>query len=312
MEENTPLKESKRQKRKRLVVEMDSQAVQAAQDCKMKYFRGHIEHLVRLRAPRRQDGVPIAVNTGTLIHEMMFHMNRLKIAKANGRFTRFSVSDAQLLEVAYRVIRRFPDLTPEERLFHTVKFTEFFAWDKTQGKYYKPLGSEVGFAKVIYEDADVIFVYTGRIDLVLRAELNEGQRVFNTWADYKSTARDTQLYPNRNQFLGYSWVMDSNMGLVLKYGLQTEKKNPFEYKVIYHPTELIAQWRKDTIDTFRFVLTRAPLGEKEFPRNRAACDAGQYGWCPFVMLCDNAHAPKEVQAGLRRTFYKERVWSPWK
>jgi len=305
------VKDSQRRNKKRLVVEADSQAIQAAQDCKRKYHLGHIQHLVRIRLPHRQDGEPIAVNTGSLVHLMMNHMNRLKIAKAKGRFPKFSVSNTQLLETAYRVIRRTRELTDEQKLFHVTKFTEFFAWDLVQGKHYKPLGTEVGFAKVIYQDSDVIFIYTGRMDLVLRAEL-DGIEPFNTWADYKSTGRDTAMYANRNQFLGYSWVMDTNMGFVLSYGLQKEKKDPFKYKAVYHPTPLIAQWKADTIDTFRFIVSRAPFGEKEFPRNRAACDSGMYGWCPFVTLCDNAHAPAAVQAGLRKTFYRVRVWSPWK
>ncbi len=298
-------------KKPRLVLAMDSQALQALGRCDREYYQGHVEHLQKIRLPKRLDGEPIAVNTGQLIHTIMNQVNRLKIAKASGRFPKFTVASQQLLEAGYRVISRAKDLTPEQKQFHTVKFTQFFAWDLNEGKYFKPMGTEVGFSKVIYEDADKVFLYEGRIDLVLRAELSGAEKHFETWLDYKSTGRDSVMYMNRNQFLGYSWVLGSNMGFVLSYGLQKEKKDPFKYKAVYHPQPLIEQWRADTIESFKFVFSRIELGKQFFPRNRAACDSREFGWCPFLALCDNEHAPVDVQNGLRRIFYRKRIWSPW-
>lgn len=308
------MKDSQR-KKTRLVLAMDSQAVQAKQNCGRLYYLGHVEHLVRISPARRLDGEPIAVNTGTLVHQVMNNVNRLKIAATKKRFARlvpkFAVTNATLLECGYRAIRRTKDLTDEEKLFHITKFTQFFAWDSIHGSHYKPLGCEVGFAKVIYEDSDVVFVYEGRIDLVLEANLDEGRNVFTTWLDYKSQGRDSAIYANRNQFLGYSWTLGSNMGFVLTYGLQKEKKDPFKYQPIFHPQSLIEQWKKETIQTFWDVVAKAPLGQAGFPRNRTHCDAGQYGWCKFIKLCDHASAPAVVQNGLRSIFYKKRVWTPW-
>lgn len=310
------MKESRRKPGKRLVLCMDSQQLQAAQVCPRSYWLAYVEHLRRIRPPRRLDGEPIAVNTGTLVHLVMNNVNRLKIAASKNRFQklvpRFAVTNTSLLECGYRVIRRFPDLTDEQKLFHITKFTQFFAWDIAAGTYYKPLGTEVGFAKILYQDRDIIYIYEGRMDLIIRAELDGGNNVFDTWVDFKSTGRDSIMYANRNQFLGYSYAMDTNMGFVLSYGLQKEKKDPFAYKPVYHPQPLIDQWKRDSINTFHTVASHAPHGIEAFPRVRAACDGGQFGWCQFVKLCDNAHAPKVVQDGLVKIFYRKKVWSAWK
>lgn len=306
------MKSSQRKPGSRLVLVADSQALQAAQVCPKSYYLAYAQHLRRIRVQRRVDGEPIAVNTGTLVHKIMNNVNRLKIAASKKRFEKFAITNTTLLECGYRAIRRSKDLTHEEQLFHITKFTQFFAWDIAAGACYKPLGTEVGFAKIIYQDSDIIYIYEGRMDLVMRAELDGGSNVFNTWVDFKSTARDSAMYANRNQFLGYSYAMDTNMGFVLSYGLQKEKKDPFRYKPVYHPQSLIEQWKADTIQTFHFIASRAPLGISAFPRNRAACDGGQYGWCQFVTLCDNAYAPQEVQNGLVKIFYKKKVWSAWR
>lgn len=305
------MKLSQLKPKSRLVLAMDSQAVQAAQRCKREYYLGHVDHLMRIRNYKRLDGEPIAVNTGQLIHTIMNQVNRLKIAKARNRFKNYAVGDMQLLESGYRVIKRTKELNDEQRQFHVVKFTQFYAWDKINGRFFKPLGTEVGFSKIIYEDRDVVFLYEGRMDLVMRAELDDKRLMFDTWLDYKSSGRDTAMYSNRNQFLGYSWAMNTNMGFVLSYGLQKEKKDPFKYKAVYHADALLADWRSNTIDTFKFVFSHVELGRNFFPKTRGACDGREFGWCPFITLCDNEHAPLEVQAGLRKTFYKERVWSPW-
>lgn len=316
------MKESERNRRlgkDRIVLAADSQALQAFESCDKKYYLGQVSHLVPIRSKK-------AYEIGNMIHDIMHRLTRAKLRRP-GKFT-----SMHLLKIGYKRIdlARKAGLFVDKKakkadtrakneqetyLFHITRFTQFMAWLEQQDRFYKPLGTEAGFSKVLYENMDVLFVYEGRIDLVLQVE----PAGFRTWADYKSQSRDYVLYPNRNQFLGYSWALGSNIGYIVYYGLQQDTEDTklkandlFKYTPIYHNPELIKQWREDTIMYFRKILTQIPFGESAFPRNRASCDAGKFGLCPYTVLCDNAWAPKPVQQGLRRIHFKESEWKAWK
>lgn len=294
------MRESARHRRNgkdRLVLAADSHALNSFQSCNQQYYLSQADKLVSIKRKRAYD-------VGSMIHEIMHRITRAKL-------NRRPFSDVALLEIGYRVIKRaYPSVLKdkEEIIFHTARFTEFYVWYKNQEQFYKPLGTEVGFSKVLYEDMDVIFVYEGRIDLILRVEPAD----FVTWADYKSQSREYALYANRNQFLGYTWALGATMGFIIYYGLQKEKKDIFKFQPLsYHPG-LIAQWKQETIDSFRRIISLVPFGADGFKRNRAACDAGKFGPCQYGVLCDNSWAGPEIQSALRRTFFKESDWTPWK
>lgn len=317
------MRESERKRRlglNRIVLACDSQALHAFEACNKKYWLGQAEHLVPLHSKR-------AYEIGNMVHDIMHRVTLAKLRRP-GKFT-----NIDLLKIGYKRIDKarkmglFKPPTKTKRgrseeekeddiyLFHVTRFTQFLAWLDAQDKFYKPLGTEIGFSKVLYENMDVVFVYEGRIDLILRVE----PAGFRTWADYKSQSREYSIYANRNQFLGYSWALDSNIGYIIYYGLQKDEQDAkgkkgdlFRYSPIYHNPLLVEQWRQDTIKAFRKIITLAPFGESAFERNRASCDAGKFGLCPFTILCDNAWAQPEVQKGLRRNFFKESEWTPWK
>jgi len=264
-------------------------------ECEKKYYLSHSDKLTQI-------GTKKAFATGTWVHELLRRVNR---AKANRR-RKFTLD--QLLQIGYKFISRTKGFTQEERLFHTTKFTQFMAWNQRYWEFYRPIGVEVGFSKVLYEDADVVFVYEGKIDQVAHVIPAD----FVTWIDYKSQSREYNLYANRNQLLGYSWALNTDVGYLLYYGLQKEKLEAFRYQTIYHPKPLIEQWKRETIEVYRQILTTIPFGASAFRRNRAVCDSGQFGNCEFIKICDNAWAPLAVQASIRRTFYKPNEWSTWK
>lgn len=279
---------------------MDSQLLHAYGGCQRKYWLTAAEHLVALEPYRTRSGTPLAKNTGSLVHDIMHRVNRAKV-------WRHKLSDTNLLKIGFKRLAKEKELTPEERLFLSQKWVQFYAWDKIQGAHYKPLGTEVGFSKVLYSDEDTIFVYEGRIDLIVLAETLKAP----SWVDYKTQGRDSSIYKNRNQFLGYSWALDTNIGFILVFGLQKEKEKPFAYKTVYHSDSLKAQWKEETIATFREVLTKSLYGKFQFKLCRSHCDEGMYGWCKFLKICDNLNAPQDVQNGIRRIFYKEKEWKPW-
>lgn len=295
--------------RKRLVLTLDSHLLSYYQCCPRKFWLIFAEHL----NPRK---ITQAYEVGTLIHEMLRRVDRAKLQKRR-RFT-----DAQLMEIGFRTIRRSKALlngsqrdSKEHRetvLFHISQFVNFYAWNKAQERFYQPVGYEVGFSKILYEDSDVLFIYEGRIDKIIKVVNPDDPRSgFLSWVDYKSQSRDYALYPNRNQFLGYSWALDTNIGFINYYGLQKEKKDPHKYKTVFHHPELINQWRAETIATYREILAKLSFGENEFKRNRYGCDSGKFGFCQFTALCDNAWTDSKITDGLTKINFEKREWKPW-
>jgi len=291
----------------RIVLALDSQQVSNFSACPAKYFQVNVLDLVH-RVPVR------AYEIGSLIHEILRRINRAKLNHRKGfrfgpSYTFDFKTDTKLLEIGFRALKRSrtPKLSPEDLAFHTSQFVSFYAWRKQQERFLKPIGSEVGFSKIIYEDKDVVFVYEGKIDEIVRIE-PDGRL---GWVDYKSQSREYQIYRNRNQFLGYSWALETNVGFICYYGLQKVKENPFKYVTLSHTNSLLAQWKCDTIRIFRQIVNLLPFGQEAFERRRNSCDSSNFGLCQFVRLCDNITAPVPVQIGLKRMWYKEEKWIPW-
>jgi hypothetical protein len=254
-----------------------------------------------------------AFELGTFIHNIFEHVNRLRLRVVRGRKVPFNytVTDNVLINIGLKRIQRCKAFKPEDKLFHTAKWVECYAEVKKQERFLKPLGAEVGFSKVIYEDNDVCFIYEGRIDYIGR---NDPAGVLS-WVDYKTQSKDYVLYENPNQFIGYSWVLGTNLGFVQYYGLQSGNKNAgmaeiqrerekaFRLEPIYHNPK---------VQTFREIASLLPFGELAFRRNRAACTSGFSGVCSFVPRCDNAWAGVEVLNGITRMRYRREEWHPWR
>ncbi len=313
----------------RLYLALDSHGLSYAQQCKKKYWLSSVEHLHGLRTKLvwnaetkrfTPDNKFNAFSLGTFIHDILERMNRLRLRGATGRRVPhgFPVTDDALLKIGMKRIARCKQFTQDERLFHTVKWMECFAELKKQERFLKPVGAEIGFSKVIYEDSDVCFIYEGRIDYIGR---NDPSQILS-WVDYKTQSKDYVLYENPNQFIGYSWVLGTNLGYVQYYGLQAGSKDAtkaeiekargknFRLEPIYHPPGLVNQWRSETIQTFRELASTIPLGERAFRRSRAACTTA-WGTCHFTPICDNAWAP-QVLEGIKRLHYRKEQWHPWR
>jgi hypothetical protein len=298
----------------RVILSMDSQTLNKAGTCKKKYWYSAVEHL----KPRSKKK---AYELGSFIHDMLYRMNRLSLRSRDGKVPfGYNVTDAVLMKIGIKRISVATKLkffstdskeNQELSMFHMTKLLEYLSQDKKNQTWMKPMGAEVGFTKVLYEDNTVCFIYEGRIDFIARIE----PAGYNSWVDYKSQSREYAIYPNNNQFIGYSWVLNTNMGFIYYYGLQktSEKEKAFRIEPLSFPQPLIEQWKKDTIKTFRDIVARLPFGEEAFERNRSACASGGFGGvCQYAKICDNAYAPKEVLEGIKRTFYKIEEWHPWR
>ncbi len=314
----------------RIILALDSHALAYFQSCHKKYWLGHIEHLHAIKNTLEWDKDKRAFlvsskfnafELGTFIHDITFRMNRLRLRALKNKVPfKIEVTDQVILSVGLKRISRCKNFDAEAKMFHTVKLIQYYSILKEQYAFLKPLGAEVGFSKVLYEDNDVCFLYEGRIDYIAKNE-PEGSI---SWIDYKTQSKEYVLYENPNQFLGYSWTLGTNVGYVQYYGLQAGSKNAgaaemerekrkfFRLEPIYHAPQLIEQWKSETIQTFREVASLIPFGELAFRRNRAACTSGFSGVCHFARICDNAWAPEPVLSGIKRTFYRKEEWHPWR
>lgn len=262
----------------------------------MKYWLGSVEHLATLRTKD-------AFTTGTMIHDMIHRVNR---ARLRGR--RWKLTEVQLMTIGLKRLLKAKGLSEDDLSLHQSKFIQWFALRKVSSL--KPIGAEVGFSKVIYEDQWFQFIYEGRIDEIVRI----GETGLVAWNDYKSRSREYAIYSNTNQFLGYSWALGTNYGFVSYYGLQKtlEPKEAFRVVSIFHPVELLEQWRQDTIQKFRQIALAMPFGKNGFERRRSSCATWNGDRCQFVRICDSPNASEVVIRGIKKTFFEKREWHPWR
>ena len=302
----------------RIILTLDSHALTYSEQCLKKYYFNQVEnlHLLKIEWPKLEKGKFTSVKKqgakelGTFIHDIIMRVNRLRLRVIKGKVPfKFLVTDSTIINLGFKHISRRKEFSQDDKIFHQTKFMEFYSMIKTTHGWLTPLGYETGFSKILYEDNDVCFIYEGRVDFIGESA-NWDTPI---WVDYKTQSRESPLYENTNQFLGYSWAVGTNLGFIQYYGLQKDrrKEEAFRLKTIFHPQHLIEQWKKETIHQFRKVAGLIPFGEKGFDRNRSHCVGDLYGPCMYVKICDNASALPEVLNGIKQTFYKIEKWSPW-
>lgn len=282
----------------RIVLALDSHQLNDYQMCKQKGWLANVEHLVQLTDRK-------SFRLGTFIHDMLHRMGR-------ARMNRREFTDTQLLQMCYKRIARCKAFTQDERMFQMQKITQYYAIEKHQP--YQIIGNEVGFSKVLYENNDVRFIYQGRIDRIDRVPK---ERIIS-WVDYKTQTKDYRIFSNSNQFIGYSWALGTNYGFIQFYGLQKEKepRECFKRQSLFHSSEIIEQWKHDTITTFHEIASRAPFGAAAFERRRCACSNFDFNTfdintCEYLKICDNAPYGNDMVERIKRTSYKKVEWHPW-
>jgi hypothetical protein len=157
---------------------------------------------------------------------------------------------------------------------------------------------EKTFAKKLYEDDEVIILYTGVTDLII----NNGAII--TPVDHKTFGSyGYDVATMSNQFFGYRWALNAKTLIVNRVGV---KKNvgKFERVVVSHSPEQIEEWKRDAIQDVLNHLEQ--MGRGWFRRNREACT--MYGGCRYKKLCE---AQTEHRKYLTQVEYKTvPVWSP--
>jgi PD-(D/E)XK nuclease superfamily len=165
---------------------------------------------------------------------------------------------------------------------------------------------EKGFSKILYEDSHVLFVYSGRPDLVVDYG-TPGPGIGPM--DHKSESRENDIFYFNNQFIGYCWAINAHYGQVNYIGLQKDKKDNevLRRTSFSFTTAQIERWRNDTIEWYHKVLWARR--NKKFLRSWNC--SGKYGTCLYSSLCTSGSRNEEL-IKIKRDFRKlDQPYKSW-
>lgn len=291
---------------KKLILSADSHALSSYTRCPQEYKYSHIQNLETAQSKAFFD-------KGTLVHLMLGLYYRL-------RRRGFAADKAGLLVVSKRLPRwiKLFQLSKEEELLILGRFFEYV--QNYQHEDIKPIGIEVGFSEILFENRNFLFIYEGRIDWIGYEKV--GNEYLLHFTDHKTRSANYGLDCFKNQFFGYAWMMRKvygkdykNWGKVNYFGLQADKTSKlskddklFE-KVWFHFTDAqIDQWEADTIFWFHRMLQSKVLNN--WPRSWQ-CDR-KFGICSFKKIC-NAATDWEKKLVINSPVFKrnEKAWTAW-
>ncbi len=262
-------------KKEKKVVQLDSHKLSSFQACEQRYVYAHRDNLQFLTT--KLSGMA----KGTLWHQIMEKHYQL-IQQSNLYSTVKNETKDYLCSIV-----------PED--LRADFLAKYILYAHRYNKYIdrEILGCEIGFDKILYEDERYLFIYQGKIDLLLRNK----EKIM--WVDFK-TRHPMFTKPHHhfcNQFLGYSWAVGTDTGIIdyLTWHKQV-KPDTLKRDYVHHPKSKLDAWKSDTISWFfKVARMQEPL------RNRSSCD--QKYSCPFIKLCDENDLTKYEQ---------EEPWVPWK
>lgn len=186
----------------------------------------------------------------------------------------------------------------KDSVFYQFKeYTKFYEHDE-----WRPLAVEGVAAKVIYQDDEVSFIYTGKVDLFA-----EHGNLRMPW-DHKHSQRRQTPSSLSNQFRGYAWLLETDYVLVNKIGFQKTLKpaERFQRDILSYSKAVLDEWVENTI--WWFHMLDHHLQTKNFPMNLTSCD--KYSGCVFSSLCERDPAAREW--AIARDYKPRERWDPGK
>lgn len=273
-----------------ITIRIDSHTLSDFQQCMRKGYYAHIKGL------RLKGSTPSGIAKGTIWHKLMEYRS-LSMKKNKPVDKLFLIVDWYLKRV----------LKDDETLRHEIfkRFLEYHTNYKSDYRIYKVIATELGFSKVILENEYVRFVYEGLIDLIVVNA--EGMEYF---IDHKTQhpAFSKDLFPQNNQFMGYSWASGIKNGIVdYTTWSKAVTDKTFRRPFYYYGSDLIQDWLQDTIVWYWKILEAVKY--QTYTKNRSACD-GKYGLCQYNQIC--ARSTEQGKLVTIKTHYEvEPKWEPW-
>jgi hypothetical protein len=165
---------------------------------------------------------------------------------------------------------------------------------------WEPLGVEVGFSIILYEDKYTIFIYEGRPDRILRIKdpFNPGRRVICV-SDDKTRGRNEDLIDYNNQVNGYLVAAKTNWFVYNYMGKQKDTQKAFDRQLVHRSDIALEKWKQTTIKWYFRIL--ADRNREEFLESMQC--PGEYSACEFLPLCASKDE-REYNAVMNAKFKK--------
>lgn len=257
---------------------------------------GNLAHIQGWKSKKEKQGL----TRGTHWHQLMEFRAEFK----KGLIT---WQDVLSKTIAYLAAAELPK---EDIGFFVSKLSQYHAHWAEEENNYEFIANEVGFSKVLHEDNDVLFLYEGKIDALLK--ISGKLTVVDHKTQHPGFASHRYDLPGySNQFMGYCWAAKTT-NVIIDYTVWSDPKYKIgdrTFRREFFPLDpiLIKQWKESTIRSYWDILIsiRANEFHAGFPY---ACDS-RYGFCDFFKVCQYTGRNRLVE--LNTNFKQEPRWEPW-
>lgn len=272
------------------IFETDPSTLNELQSCALKFNFTSIKQLERI------EGKGAGIERGTIVHEAFrayYHLALHNVDWETRKKKALNYGEMKAAESNLEV----------DDINNVMKsIGDYF--DFYHGDSWIPKEVEVAFKKLIYEDAELKLVLSGKIDLIA----DTGPRNNNILmpVDHKSGI-DVAPCELSNQFMAYSYVKQSSLFCVNKVGFQKTVPNEKKFKrhIIPYSQQLLNHWLKNTIWWVKYALYC--MENESFPQNFTSCD--KYSGCQYKDVC--YADPNNMEYKLRSLFkVREKPWDP--
>lgn len=272
------------------IIAIDSQKLDAISSC------GRLLDL-NYNQNYRMINPPDYMERGSLIHDMLESLYKLRAYRSRWRGNNKSYRDIVNSCVKIGRYRGNKMNLPISEIEYTIEifyqYTDLWendGWDNI-------LSVEKVASKVLYNSEDLVILYEGKIDLVIKTT-----KTIPVDHKHSQSRRD----PNElsNQFKGYCWLLGVEDLIVNELGFQKTVKpvEKFRRHLINFTPELLEEWRESVIYYTNLMLSWEKLNY--FPPNYTSCD--KFSGCQYKHVC-------KAQPGDYRLFkinkdFRQEVW----
>lgn len=196
-----------------------------------------------------------------------------------------------------------PGVETSDLLLVQRRIMEYIKHDWYSRSEWKILAIEEGFSVKLYEDSFCLYIYEGRIDLVVEVS---GKRAV---VDHKTQAMKYDWLHYSNQMMGYCYAAKAKYAIYNYIGLQQDvNDNTFRAQMESFREDQIERWRQDTIKAYDEILFNMLFNR--FTRRRSGC-INRFGHCRFYDVCKAVTDEGEQQILASHFKKREKPWRAW-
>lgn len=248
---------------------------------------------------RRKDGKPVAMEKGSLIHEILKVYYRSKIK---------GLGILEARQIAMRageqyVINEIKNVSSEDVQQVLDTMGQYFTF--YQNEYWTPIEVEKVRQEIVYEDDEVRVLWKSKLDLLV--DTNQG--IYPV--DHKSFSRRADTLSLNNQFMGQCVVAKSNGIIIDKIGLYKldakQAKTPAEKflrPLISYSDDRLAEWKQLVGYYAKYWVSLTDINF--YPPRFSYCD--KYRGCSFKDICSSNQNMREEE--LNRFYEIGEPWTP--